>query len=228
MIKNIFISSAAAMLLGFAVAPAQAAPIVFKGDGLNAVPLSNVSQDCGTVGSDFCTTDPTLGFNYDVSGIAFNATGLANGVATRLIQDVFPANSGIAALSEVDPTRDQTEFDSGESIRFTFENEVQLTNIEFNSGADQDCSTPGNEGPCGFFNLIIDGAMEGTFEAVDLLTTVFVGQVFEFVAATSGAGFVIAQFDVENVTEVPLPGSLPLLVSGLAGLAFARRTRKSP
>ena len=120
--------------------------------------------------------------------------------------------------------QDQTQFDSGEAIEFVFNTAVNLTNIEFNSGDDNDCSGPNTEGPCGDFDLYIDGIFHATITAVDLLTDVFFGTTFEFRAVTPGAGFTIAQFEV---SDVPIPGAIPLLLSGLAGLGFASRRRKT-
>ncbi|MCB2113626.1 MAG: hypothetical protein R3C42_03455 [Parvularculaceae bacterium] len=39
--------------------------------------------------------------------------------------------------------------------------------------------------------------------------------------------FVDAEFVVASISDVPIPGALPLLLSGLAGLGFAARRRKA-
>ncbi len=210
---------------GLIFAPANAAPIVFKGNGLNAVPASNIIQNCGTIGIDYCTVDHDQGFQYSVSGFDLTAKAYIGNQAVRLIQDIRPGNSGLGALSENNPADDQTQADSGESIEFAFTRNIFLSDIEFNSGADRDCSNPGNEGPCGDFDFYIDNIFVATIAAVDLLTNTFMGSSFKFVPVTSGGGFAIAQF---NVNEVPVPAAFPLLLSGLAGLAFAsRRKRKT-
>jgi hypothetical protein len=222
--------AAAVAAAGFLAVPANAATFIFKsGDVFLDTPTGNVAMDCGTIGADLCTDVDANGFQYSKDGIGFTATAYTyDGMdreATQLIQDISPANSGLAALSEMDASQDQTQFDSMESIEFVFDAAVFLTNIEFNSGGDRDCSAASQpEGPCGFFELWIDGSLEGTFEAVDLLATVFFGTTFEFRAVTPGAGFTIAQFEV---SDVPLPGALPLLLAGLAGLGFASRRKKA-
>ncbi len=42
-----------------------------------------------------------------------------------------------------------------------------------------------------------------------------------------GFEFVDTEFYVENISDVPVPAALPLLISGLAGLSFAIRRKKS-
>lgn len=226
------IFAAAIAAAGFMAAPASAATFIFKSGGAFLdTPTGNVAMDCGTVGVDYCTDNDAAGFNYSKGSIDFNATAYTytdasymTRSATQLIQDIQPANSGLAALSEEDESQDQTQFDSLESVEFVFSAAVFLTNIEFNAGDDNDCSGPQNEGPCGDFDLMIDGAYFATITAVDLLTDVFFGTTFEFRAVTEGAGFTIAQFEV---SDVPIPGAIPLLLSGLAGLGFAARRRKA-
>lgn len=225
--KKLLTLTAAAAAAAFAMTSAAgAATFVFKGDGLNATPLGvpGVDFEAGCASAqDFCSIDHSAGLNYSVGGLGVNVTALADNQATRLIQDVFPSDSGLGAWSEDDGDDDQTQFNSGESVKFTFDTAVFLSNIEFNAGNDTNCSTFGSEGPCGFFDLIIDGVFFANIEAVDLLATTFEGTIFEFVATTADAGFAIAKFDVR---EVPVPGALPLLLSGIAGLGFASRRRK--
>ena len=222
------IIAAVALATGVSVASAQAAPIIFKGTGLNATPDGNYVQDCGSIGVDYCSLDHDIGLLYSASGLEFAVKAYANGAAVRVIQDIDPAESGLGAFSETGEDQtddDQTQYDSGESIEFIFSQAVILKNIEFNSGADKSCYH-GNqpEGPCGFFDLYIDGvlAYEG-LEAVDDLLMAFVGTTFRFVPITPGGGFVIAQFDVQ---AVPVPAALPLLLTGIAGLGFASRRKK--
>ena len=224
--------AAAAVSVGLLVAPANATTFLFKsGAGPFDTPTGdlNVSSDCGTTPDDICSDDDSLGLTYDKDGISVNVTAYTNGDPTTLIQDITPANSGLGALSEGNNIDDQTQASAGESVKFVFNTLVALTNIEFNAGDDNDCDGPLAEGPCGTFDLIIDEglATEMTLVglvAINLMTDVFIGTTFEFVATQIGAGFVIAQFEVN---EVPVPAALPLLLSGLAGLGFAARRRKT-
>lgn len=225
--KTLRYLAVAAFAAGMMAAPASATTFIFKsGDAFRDDPTNaaNIVKDCGTIGTDFCTDNDAEGFDYSKNGIEFTAVAYANGNPTTLIQDIFPDNSGLGAISEDDQTQDQIQFSSAESVEFTFTDSVFLSNIEFNAGNDTDCSNPGSEGPCGDFNLYIDNVFFATITAVDLLADTFFGSVFRFEPITDGAGFTIAQFDV---SDVPVPAALPLLISGLAGLGFASRRKKS-
>lgn len=213
------------------ISAADAALFQFKGDnGAYDTPTGNIAMDCGTVGGDICSDNDALGLTYSKDGIVFNVLALAGGQAATLIQDIMPFNSGLGVLSENDASQDQTQFDAAESLVFDFSATgapVRLTNIEFNAGSDSDCSNPLGEGPCGDFELYIDNAFIATFTAIDLLTNVFMGSLFEFRPNTAGAGFVIGQFEVSaDVAPIPVPGAIPLLLSGLAGLGFAARGKR--
>jgi hypothetical protein len=220
--------TAAAALFG-ATAANAATTFIFKGDmDLHDVPTGNFDNSCGSVGDDICSVNHALGLSYSKDGIQFTAFGFANNVAARLIQDISPDNSGIGVLSEADPTQDQTQFDTGEVIEFLFNQVVTLLNIEFNAGDDVDCSSFGSEGPCGNFDLFIDNVFIANIAAVDLIAgggAGWTGTRFSFRPTTAGAGFNIAQFTVD-ANVIPVPAALPLLLSGLAGLAFASRRKK--
>lgn len=231
--------ASAVVAAGLMAAPANATTFIFKsGAGSIDTPINgvNVVNNCGSVGTDLCTDNPAAGFRYGKDGVFFTAFArtsvdkgaMDDGEAAVLIQDIRPDNSGLGVFSPGEGNSDdQIQFDTGESIIFDFSetgNDVVLSDIEFNAGADRDCSNPGGEGPCGFFALYIDGLLATTLEAMDDVAGGFVGEVFEFVALTPDAGFTIAQF---TVREVPIPGALPLLLSGIAGLGFATRRKKA-
>jgi hypothetical protein len=231
MIFRVCIAAVAAT--GLLTAPAQATTFIFKSGGAFLdTPTGNVANDCGTVGFDFCTADNSLGLSYSKDGVNFTAWAYqytddtyASRAATLLIQDITPENSGLGAFSEDDIHNDQTQFNSLESIEFIFDGPVLISNIEFNAGDDQDCSAGTlTEGPCGDFDLWIDGLFVATMTAVDLLTDVLMGTTFEFRAVTPDAGFVIAQLEV--ISDVPIPGAIPLFLAGMAGLGFSARKRR--
>ena len=206
-------------------ASANATVFTFKGPGFDS-PTGNFALDCGTLGVDFCSANDAVGLPYSKDGITVTATAYTAAGATQPIQDITPDNSGLGALSENNNVDDQTQFDSGEWIEFVFNQVVTLSNIEFNAGNDTHCSTFGSEGPCGNFDLFINNVFFADLAAVDLLAGPFVGTAFRFVPTTADAGFAIAQFTV-TTGEVPIPGALPLLLSGIAGLGFATRRKKA-
>ena len=218
-------AAAAAAVLGLSTAP-RAAVFQFEGNGgAYDTPTGNIALDCGTVGADFCSGNDASGLSYSKGGISLTATAFTSGGATQLIQDITPTDSGLGALSENDNVNDQTQL--GEWIVLTFDRAVQLSGIEFNAGNDTNCSTPGSEGPCGFFDLFIDNVFFGNLQAVDLVAGPFFGTSFRFVPTTQGAGFVIAKLIAEVPAEVPLPAALPLMLAGLAGLGFAARRSRA-
>lgn len=237
--KTLRYMAAALAAAGLMAVPANATTFVFKGDGGYDAPLGN-SQACATVSpiQDLCTVVHKDGFSYSKDGIDFTATAYAgvNGLAdindahaARLIQDLSPSDSGLGAFSEPNSiSDDQTQFQSKEAISFVFDKVVHLTDVEFNAGGDTNCSTYGNEGPCGYFRLFIDGVDYGLKLAEDLIASLGIGKAFVLIAFDmpndEPGGFTIAQF---TVSQVPVPAALPLLLSGLAGLGFASRRRKT-
>lgn len=212
---------------GTSAGAANATTFVFKGDGNNVVPLgadgTDYVRNCGTVGADYCSAEPEAGLQYSLDGIGLAVRALANGAATRVIQDIEPGDSGLGAYSENTAVDDQTQFDSAEAIEFTFDRQVSLTDVEFNAGGDVNCSSFGSEGPCGSFNLTIDGVFIGAIAAIDNIAFLGAGVTFLLEAITEGAGFTIAQF---TVSDVPIPGAFPLLAAGLAGLGFSYRRKR--
>ena len=155
------------------------------------------------------------------------------GEYTRIIQDIFPGDSGMGTFSETSPSDDQTQADSGESIEFIFDQEYVITGVEFNAGGDRNCtlaSDGSGEGSCGSFLLqIFNDLNELTSIAiVDMTNQDFTdfgrGARFLITALTEGAGFTIAQM---TVNQVPVPGAIPLLLSGIAGLSFASRRKRA-
>ncbi len=231
--KKILLIAALSLTAGAANA---ATTFVFKGDGLNVTPQNAFVQDCGTVGTDFCSTgDHTGGLEYTLDGIVVTAKAYANDMATRIIQDVSPTDSGLGAFSESNPDDDQTQADSNEAIEFIFDDEYTVTDVEFNAGGDVNCTTNAGgagEGPCGSFRLDIYAGDLTTLVSssviditnIDLLPVLGTGARFVLTALTAGAGFTVAQL---TINEVPIPGAIPLLISGLAGLGFASRKKKT-
>jgi len=210
------------------VASAHAAAWRFEGvnPGPSAVDAPvNATQPCGTPGFDFCDV-AGAGFEYAIkSGISLTAQGLANGIAAELIQDINGTNQGLGVQSEGRFLLDQVNGAAGESILFTFSEEVTLQNVEFNDGIGQDCPGGGSEGDCGTFNLVIDRGLvsEQTISGLVALAVVsggWVGTTFEFIHNETAGGFSIAAL------AVPLPAALPLFIAGAGLVGAASRRRR--
>ena len=58
---------------------------------------------------------------------------------------------------------------------------------------------------------------------IDVLPVLGTGARFVLTALTAGGGFTVAQL---TVSDVPIPGAIPLLISGIAGLGFASKKKK--
>lgn len=242
--------AAAGLFLLSSASGAGAVEFVFEGlPGGAAVdsPTGNIALDCGSVGADYCSDNDALGFTYSKDGVSFTAVGYAGGNLTesgfrrggpnQLIQDLVSPNQGLGVFSEGGHTLDQINWDAGESIVFSFAEEVRVSNIWLNSGVSVDCPDVGGaEGPCGGVGVIVDGVFHSLSDylAGGLLATggaaaAFIGDTFEFIGLTAGAGYSIERFTVEalTVSEVPLPAAAPLLLVGGLGLGAASRRRKA-
>ena len=223
MLRTLFVVLASSVAL---VGHGHATTFIFEGNGGQFdTPTGNIAQDCGSIGVDLCTDDDSLGFSYLKDSIGFTVTGFADGNVATIVQDILPDNSGLGVLSEENDVDDQTQSDASEVIEFVFTQVVNLFDIEFNAGNDVNCSSPGAEGPCGDFDLFIDGALFGSFGAVDLLANSFTGTSFRFAPTTPGGGFAIARISVETLST-PIPGAALFLLTGGIGLAGAFGRRK--
>lgn len=210
---------------------AHASTVSFVFDGILPGPMAvdspiNATTPCGSPGFDFCDVNGA-GLDYSKDGVSFTALGLADGVPSEIIQDIQGLNQGLGVLSEGRFNLDQINFDAGESILFTFDDEVSLSNVELNNGTSDDCPIVGAEGGCGAFDLVIDRGLESEL-TIDAITAIAIlqggwrGTTFEFVATTAGAGFSIAAFDV----SMPLPAAFTLFLAGIGGIAAVRRKAK--
>ncbi|MEO1657854.1 MAG: hypothetical protein AAFR65_09040 [Pseudomonadota bacterium] len=208
---------------------------------------SDVGNKCNGIsvsGGDLCVQDEAAGFTYvDASGLSVTAVGYyrpdanePDTVVTSILQDLSPADSGLAVISPLDQSGrdDQIQSSSRESLIFTFNREVSFDFIDLNAGNDNPCSQPNTaEGPCGSFDMIVDGVTytfnnggSGT-EGDNIDLGGLVGMVFEIVPTDPAvpSGFAIGSI---TVTETPIPGAAVLLLSGLAGIGFnSSRRRKS-
>ncbi|MEM9838034.1 MAG: PEP-CTERM sorting domain-containing protein [Pseudomonadota bacterium] len=222
--------AAVGMVAGASAAQASTVTIVFQNPGADTPVAGNFTTggQCNAInisGADLCTVDDSTGFDYAKSGVNLNVVALNAGGFTSLVQDLAPTNSGLAVLTTGEGSSDdQVQLSSAEELEFDFNVPVFLEAIDFNAGADRDCSNPGSEGPCGTFDLFIDGSLEGSFAAMDDMPFASLsGTVFRIVATGPlDGGFTVGSI---TVSQVPVPGAGLLLLSGLGGLGLTRRRK---
>lgn len=251
---NKLLISAVAGLSALAMAgAAHASSVTFTFQNPDAdMPTGNfdvgntIGKKCNGIsisGGDLCVSDDELGLTYaDVSGLTVTATGYyrpdANSpdkVVTSVMQDLQPADSGLAVISPLDKSGsdDQIQNSSRESLVFTFSNYVSFDFIDLNAGNDNPCSKPNSkEGPCGSFDIIVDGVTTYTFnnggsgtEGDNIDLGGLVGMAFEIVPTdpATPSGFAIGSI---TVSEMPIPGAAVFLLSGLAGIGFNSSRRR--
>ena len=239
--------AAAAVIAAAAFGATSAnAGIVFQFDGSDGsgggfdtpVNVGNINPclSFGTAGRrDLCTLNDADGFDYSKFGVNFTATAEQDGAPAELVQDLIGNNQGLGVIShnENRVTQDQINPTNNESIVFTFDDVTTIFDIRLNDGLGRDCPGGGNEGACGTVAVSIDGGAQITWDDFILdgvlatsggVAVSLTGTVFEFFAlgdgSRAGGGYSIEEFSV-----VPVPGALPLLLSGIAGLGFASRRR---
>lgn len=234
MFRKVTTSIAACAAAMFAASTAHAGvTFVFQNPDADLPTEGNFTTGgtCNGIGisdADLCTVDNALGLTYEKGGYTVNAVVFSGETPVSLIQDLSPNNSGLGALSPGKSFRDdQIQPGANESILFDFGQDVKLTGIDFNAGNDTNCATPGSEGECGLFTLIVDDVVV-LLNAValdDMVFSGFIGQTFRIIASgMPGTGFVIGSLTVQ---EVPLPGAALVLLTGVAGLGFAGRRRRA-
>ena len=231
--KKLLLTAAAGVALACGAAQAATVTYTFENPGADTPENnSNVQTGgkCNNVGissQDLCSETASEGFVYGTGDLAVTATAFNGTTVTNIMQDLRPSNSGLAVTTDGETTSDdQVQVERNESIKFSFDVPVFLNAMDFNAGGDTDCNSGSlPEGPCGSFTLTVFDAFDNVvsndvYAAIDDLDFgSILGAAFQVTAITENAGFAIGSI---TVSEVPLPGAAIFLLSGLAGLGFAR------
>lgn len=137
-----------------------------------------------------------------------------------------PAGVGDTGAECTQPGDDSVDgdFQLNEFIALDFVGSYDLRGISFRDGAHN----PINDS---------QGLVRFLFVSADNLVSIDEVTTFADIVARAIAGefvnagnvvfqYVNTEFYIESISDIPVPGALPLLISGLAGLGFATRKKK--
>ncbi|MEO0694663.1 MAG: VPLPA-CTERM sorting domain-containing protein [Pseudomonadota bacterium] len=193
-------------------------------DGLTVTAESNG----GGTANDFAIIIDTNNSGSGANGDADLAAGFDD-PSTMAIEDLMPGN--VLAIAEGDCGAGSCRVDdnaTGGMIQFAFEedkvfnslnvfdlatNQLTITLLDADLNTVFALSGPGINTDTG------DNEFPNEFTGINIGGVAFRTAIFEF-----GGSGAIGDFDI---AEVPLPAALPFLLTGLAGLGFAGRRRKS-
>lgn len=240
--KRFVTMAAAALSVGLIAAPANAATINFAdfasgNEGgvanFNTVNVGGVNIelrsgfDLGTSPTGWTiithtsgSTGPFFGYFDDVSG------GKPGGLGVCRELDGAAGTTAPGADCK-DSGDDSIDGEGGidEAILLLFKDgPFAINGLSFRDGQHNDIDNSLGLVEFGF-NGMPGGGVGGITTFADLVARAIAG---EFEGATSLAlGYVNTEFYLEVISEVPIPGAIPLLLSGLAGLGFASRKKKT-
>ena len=216
---------AAALAAGLAIAPANAAVIDFanEADTNGERGLDNP----GTITIDGVALSIASGI-FATGEFVFNpyldesSGGLPGGLGVCRELEAGPGSE--CADSGDDSIDGEGGIDEAVSIRF-LDSQMNITGLSFRDG-DHNLINDSD-------GLIVYQITGGANSTGGLVTDTFANLV---ALAASGLvdvgaiffGFVNTDFYVESITvsDVPIPGAIPLLISGLAGLGFASKKKR--
>lgn len=212
--KKLFITAVAAITASFTAVSANAAVLNFVGEAERGITNgSTITNFQGTgVNVTFTAGDSDAYFPYfsELSGLGV-CKNLAVGVGSEgddgTGDDCDPSIDGPVSVSE--------------SISISGFNNFSMNSITFRDASNNMLGVAGNDG-----NLLVDtgrGFVQYTFSQV--IAKAIAGDFAGINAITFR--FVDTQFYVGDIAEIPIPGAIPLMISGLAGLGFVSRRKKA-
>ena len=142
--------------------------------------------------------------------------------------------TGSSCTNAGDDSIDGDDGVDAESVFLEFAEAFDVRSISFRDGEhnviDGDQTIRFNAGFAGGEPSLIVALMrpDQVFTIEEILALAASGALDNVTALWFGFGGSNAtEFYVEAISDVPLPGALPLLISGIAGLGFASRRRKT-
>lgn len=216
-----------------------------------AVGFTGASNAAEVDFSDFAdgnTGGVTNGSVLTINGVEMTFNATSGGGATPYFDGPFrgdPGGLGVCRVySEGAPGVNETEgkctsnpndddddsidgrTGDGEAVMIDFTEAYNLLDISFRGTLHEPQSSIGS-GKL-LFNAVFDGgAVFGLTELTfDELTALAQSGALKNVVRV-WFKYVDTEFYIDKISDVPIPGALPLLISGLAGLGFASRRRKA-
>ncbi len=238
--KKIITIAAAALSVGLFAAPASAGTISFADYASgNEGGINNTS----TINFGGTNIEFRAGFDLDTDANGWNSITHISGNTGPFfsyfddVSNGLPAGLGVCraldgaggttapgaeCLDSGDDSIDgENDIDEAILLFFT-DGPFDLLGLSFRDGAHNDINNS-----MGLIEFGIMGSglgVGGITTFADLVARAIAG---EFVGATSMTlGYVDTEFYLESISDVPIPGAIPLLLSGLAGLGFASRKQK--
>ncbi len=238
--KKIFTLAALSLTASIFVAPAHATTINFSDfatsneggvkngsevivNGVNIYHLAGYELQTGrgfmSIRSGGRGTDPFSSYYDDVS----NGLPGGLGVCRALTGAAGTTGPGAECL---DPSDDSIDGNDGmdEAIFMSFVDDVfDIRTLSFRDGNHNDISH--SDGLVEWGMATQNGVFGGITTFADLVAMAIAG---EFVGTRSFAlGYVDTEFYLSNISDVPIPGAISLLLSGLAGFGFVSRKKKA-